>query len=151
MLGNIASPSWVGLITLVFGSILPLEFVACTQIMSIQRCYKDENWKARKPTLWRHTWIQLITRHINVVSLPTHIHNSPTAWGPPPLELSIHVNEKPKFRTRVDSISVFPLISSIILITCCVSPSVSTKSVVWTKPWTEEQTNTQIVVNIEQG
>ena len=100
-----------------------------------------------------YTWMQLITQHINVVSLPTQIYNSPTAVGPPPLELSMHVNEKPKFRTRVlaGSKIVLPLTSRVILITCCVAPSFSSKSVVWAKPWTEEQTNTQFVVNIEQG
>ena len=101
---------------------------------------QDASLKARKPTLWKHAWIQWIT-HLNVVSLQTLIHNSPTAWRPPPLELSIHVNVKPKFTTRVlaGSVSVFPLTSRIIAITSCVAPSFSSKSVVSAKPWTEEQ------------
>ena len=112
---------------------------------------QDTSLKARKPTLWRHAWIQLITHHLNVVSFPTQIHNSPTARGPPPLELSIHVNDKPKLITRVleGSMSVFPLTSRTTLITSCVAPSVSTKSVVWTKPWTEEQKKTHCVLNID--
>ena len=137
------------LISLILGFITTLICCLYTD-HEYNRDVIDASLKARKPTLWRHAWIQLITQYINVVSLPTHIHNSPIAWGPPPLELSVHVNEKPKFRTRVleGSVRVFPLTSRTTLITCSVAPSFITKSVVWTKPWTEEQTNTQCVVNI---
>ena len=115
--------------------------------MSIQRCYKTQVWK---PGNLLYEGMLEITQYLNVVSLPTQIHNSPTAIGPPPLELSIQVNEKPKLRTRVlaGSVRVFPLTSRTIVITSCVAPSFITKSVVWTKPWTEEQTNRQCVLNI---
>ena len=118
--------------------------------MSIQRCYKIQVWKPGNLLYEDMLEYSLITHHLNVVSFPTQIHNSPTARGPPPLELSIHVNDKPKLITRVleGSMSVFPLTSRTTLITSCVAPSVSTKSVVWTKPWTEEQKKTHCVLNI---